>query len=230
MCKKQLSLIIFFIGTTLYAEVNDKFKISLGIMFMTSFETEMQLVPDSIPIGVRINTEDQLDMESETNVFRLDGYYRFTDTHSIDFSYFSVKSEGHKTINRAIEWNNETIDTGASVNSYYNMDVYKVNYGYSFYHNKKVELALTAGLHITTVDLGLSAKGTINGVVNQVSDSRASGTLPLPVVGFKGEYTIIDKRLFVNYKTEYFFIGFDEYKGALLTSVLNFEYHLSTCA
>ncbi len=225
MYKKQLILIILFIGVTLSAEVKDKFKISFGTMLMTSFETEMQLTPANVPIGIGINTEDQLGMESETNVFRLDGYYRFTDTHSIDFSYFSVNSEGYRAINKAIEWNGKIIGAGAVVESYFDMDVYKVNYGYSFYHNEKVELALTAGLHITTIDLGLSASGTIDGVTNQLSDSKASGTLPLPVFGFKGEYTIIDKTLFVNYKTEYFFIGFDEYKGALLASVLNFEYH-----
>ncbi len=107
-------------------------------MFVTNFETDMQLNPKNLPIGVRVNTKDQLDMENDTKVFRLDGYYRFNDTHSIDFSYFSVKSDGNKKLEKTIEWDGIEYTAGTTIKSHFDMDVYKVNYGYSFYHNEKV--------------------------------------------------------------------------------------------
>ncbi len=193
-------------------------------MIVTNFETEMQLTPKNLPISARINTKDQLGMKTDTNVFRIDGYYRFTDKHSIDFSFFSVKSNGGKFIDKDIEWNDQKISAGASIDSYFDMDVYKVNYGYSFYHSEEVELALTAGLHITSIGIGLQASGTIDGVVAQSTSSSASATIPLPVFGFKGEYTIIDKTLFVNYRTEYFFLEYDTFRGNLHSSAINLEY------
>jgi len=221
MKKNYLLLLLLFLGVSLSAEVKDKWKINVGTMFVTNFETDMQLSPKNLPLALKINTKDQLGMESDTNVFRLDGYYRFTDTHSMDFSYFSVRSDGQKAINEDIVWDDKTISAGATVDSYFNMDIYKINYVYSFYHNEKVELALTAGFHITSLDLGLGAQGMIDGVAGQKYSSGEAITVPLPVFGFKGEYTIIDEKLFVNYKAEYFFIQFDDYEGSLLSTAIN---------
>ncbi len=218
MYKRWIYLSLLTIVTALNADVKDKFKINVGTMLVTGYETEMQLTPKNLPLSVRINTEDQLGMKSETNVFRLDGYYRFNDTHSIDISYFSIKSKGTKVLSADLEFDDNLIVVGTTVNSYFNMDVYKINYGYSFYHNEKVELALTAGFHITTLDLGLGATGITEG------DEKAAITLPLPTFGFKGEYTVIDKRLFVEYKADYFFLKYDDFQGRLISSALNVEY------
>ena len=217
---KKVVLLLFVFITLAQAEVKDKFKISLGVMKVVNFETEMQVAPKHAPVGVRINTKDQLRMKNDTSVFRLDGYYRFNETHSIDFSYFSVNSDGFIDLGN-IEFNDNEI-TG-NIYSYFDMDIYKINYAYSFYHNDKVELALTVGLHITAVKLGIAAYGIINGQPNSSYKSDTSVTVPLPVVGFKGEYRI-NKKLFVSYKTDYLYLEFDDYKGALVTSALNFEY------
>ena len=98
MYQVRLLLALFFIGVTLHAEVEDKWKISLGTMFVTNYESEIQLSFPRHPISATINTVEQLGMESETNAFRLDGYYRFTDVHSIDYSYFRARSDGYKSI------------------------------------------------------------------------------------------------------------------------------------
>ncbi|MBL0708967.1 MAG: hypothetical protein JJW00_07970 [Sulfurimonas sp.] len=224
MNKKNVGIFLLLLGVNLSAEVEDKWKINLGIMHITNFETEMQVSPKNIPIGATINTKDQLDMQTDSNAFRLDGYYRFTDTHSMDFSYYSTNSDGHKTISKDIEWDGETISTGATLDSYFNMDIYKLSYGYSFYHNKKIELMFTAGLHVTSLDLGLSARGKIDGTYDENYKSGDSITIPLPVFGFKGEYTIIDENLYVIYKTEYFYMKIDDYSGSILNSSFNLEY------
>ena len=220
----KLLLLVTLTYQVLCADVADKWKVNAGAMFVTNFETEMQLTPKNLPLSLRINTKDQLGMKNETGVLRLDGYYRFNDRHRMEFSYFRVTSNGSIISSKELLWDDQNISAGASVESYFNMAVYKVNYGYSFYHNKKVELTLTAGLHITTIELGLTAKGTINGSPSESYNSGAVATLPLPVIGFNGEYTIINKRLFVNYKTDYFVIKMDDFNGMLLSSALNLEY------
>ena len=134
-----------------------------------------------------------------------------------------MKSHGSKYRNKELGWDNKII-VDATINSYFDMDVYKINYGYSFYHNEKVELMLTAGLHITTLDLGISAVGTIDGVAGETYASGAGITVPLPVIGFKGEYTIIKNRLFIEYKTDYFALKYDDIKGNLISSAINLEY------
>lgn len=219
-----LLLTLTLLSGTLQADVEDKFKINVGTMFVTNFETEVQLTPKNAPLSARVNTKDQLGMNNDTNVLRLDGYYRFNNTHSVDFSYFSVRSNGEKTTNRDLTWDGNIISAGASIDSHFNMDTYKVNYDYSFYHNDKVELALTVGFHITAIDLGLGASGTVDGNITDSYSSSSAATLPLPVFGFKGEYTIIDKKLFASYKSDYFFLDYDGFRGTLISSALNLEY------
>ena len=219
---KKIALLMLLAVTIVSADVKDKFKLNIGGMKVSKFETEMQVAPKGAPVGLRINTKDQLHMKSDTNVLRVDGYYRFTDTHSIDFSYFSVNSNG--TTSGSLKWDDHNISAAGAIHSYFNMDIYKINYAYSFYHNDKVELALTAGLHITAIKLGISAYGTIDGVANSTYASNTAVTLPLPVFGFKGEYTVIDKKLFVNYKADYFYLSIDNYQGAIVTTALNVEY------
>jgi len=223
MKKILLSALLLLATLNLHAEIEDRFKISLGAMHVINFETEMQIAPKGVPVGVRINTQDQLKMQNDTNVFRLDGYYRFDNVHSIDFSYFSINSEGRTT--DSIEWDGNVSISG-DIKSYFNMDVYKVNYVYSFYHNDKVELALTAGLHITAVELGIYAYGTIDGEEDSSYRSDTSVTVPLPVFGFKGNYRV-NKHLFVDYRADYFYLSFDGYKGALVTTALSTEYRFA---
>ncbi len=73
---KILLLSFLLLSTSLSAKVQDKWKINAGAMFVTNFETEMRLTRNGVPVGVRINTKDQLGMENDTGVFGLDGYYR----------------------------------------------------------------------------------------------------------------------------------------------------------
>lgn len=205
---------------------NETFKINLGGMFVSDFETDLQMGQKGIPLGAKINTKDQLGMQSETAVFRADAYYRFNDTHSLGLSYYSVKSDSSKYVPGTIEWNGDTI-SDAQIQSYFDMTIYELYYGYSFYHNPDIELELTAGLHVMEISLGLSAQGTVNGVPNEGVDSAASVTAPLPVFGFKGVYYILPKTLSVTYAAQYFFIQIDEYKGAFVSNMINLEYQFA---
>ncbi len=224
----RVLLTLLFVVSTAYSKVDEKFKLSIGGMFVTDFSTQMQITRHGGFASLLVDTNKNLGMDYETGVFRLDGMYRFTDIHSIDFSYYRVKSNGEKIVGQEFPWGDDyTIGAGANVGSYFNMSTYKVNYGYSFYHNDKVELLLSAGLHVTTVELGLSASGNVKNkdgvLVAGVYKEDASGTIPLPVFGFKGEYSI-GKNLFVSYKSEYFTLKFDGYRGAYISNSLILEY------
>lgn len=224
MKKIILLALLFFSTLSLHADVEDKWKINAGAMFVTNFETEMQLTPKNLPVGARVNSKEQLGMKNDTGVFRLDTTYRFNDTHGLDFTYFTVRSDGQKVIQRDIQWDDRNISAGATLSSHFNMDTYKLNYVYSFYHNDDVELALSVGLHITGLNVGLGASGYVDGNASQAYSSSSALRLPLPVVGFKGEYTIIKKRLFINYKSDYFTLNYEGFKGSLISTSLALEY------
>lgn len=218
-----ITLLSSLLYGTLFAQMQDQWGLSMGGMFVINFDTDMQIGKKGVPLGAKINTKDQLGLNSEPAVFRADGFYRFSDAHSIALSYYAVRSTGDRFVENEFEWNGDVL-SDVQTNSHFNMDVYKVNYGYSFYHNTDVELMLTAGLHITTLEAGLNASGKVNDVPNEYISSKGQITAPLPVFGFEGEYTIITDTLFVNYKSEYFFIEFENYRGAFVSSMLTMDY------
>ena len=164
---KKFTIIFMLITTSLMAEIKEKWKVNIGSMYVSKFETELQWNKKGFPVGAKINTKDQLGLESETAVFRLDGYYRFADAHKIEFSYFGVNSDSNRKIDVETTLGEHVISAGAQLNTYFDMKVYKLNYAYSFYRNDKVDLALIAGLHVTQIDIGYKASGTINGKVNK---------------------------------------------------------------
>lgn len=212
-----------FIVSTLSAEMEDKWGVSVGSMFVTNFQTDMQIGKKGVPLGAKVNTKDQLGLKNDTAVFRADGFYRFSDTHSIAAAYYAVRSSGNRYVTNEFEWNGDVL-SDVQVNSHFNMDIFKVNYMYSFYHNPDVELALIAGLHVTRLEASLSAAGKVNDVPDEFVSSGGDVTAPLPVFGFEGEYTILTDTLFVNYKAEYFFIKIQDYRGAFVSNMLSLEY------
>jgi hypothetical protein len=224
MNTKKIILLLLIVSSSLMAELKEQWKINVGSMYVSQFETELQVDKKGLPVGTKINTKDQLGLESETAVFRVDGYYRFNKTHKIEFSYFGVNSNSNRSLDKEITWDGKVISAGATFKSYFNMKIYKLNYAYSFYHNEKVELALVAGFHITQVDLGYDAYGEIDGVASASSKGDMSATAPLPVVGFEGKYAIIPKTLLIAYEANYFYLTFDDYAGAITSSTLKMEY------
>lgn len=226
MYKKILLISALFISAHLSAEVQDKFKINLGGMLVTDFTTNVQWKRDNQILRDPIELDRDLGVDHETASFRLDGYYRFNDKHSIDFAYYGVRSNGTKRLERDIEWEDGTdIAVGADVNTYFNMDIYKLSYGYSFYHDDDLELLGSAGFHITEMDLGLNAVGTINdGEGREAFKSGESVTAPLPVFGFRGEYRLFDNALYATFKAEYLYIAYEDYTGDVISANIGLEY------
>jgi hypothetical protein len=209
--------------------LNGTFKINLGAMYVTNYDTKVQMGTKNIPLDATIDAKENLGMKNDTSVFRLDGLYRFSDKHSIDFSYYRVRSYGNQALKKSIEWDGITLEAGAAIESHFNMDIYKLNYCYSFYQNDEIELALSAGLHVSYIDLGLKAIAGVDSNISSSSNSYNSKEdipIPLPVIGFKGEYEILYRKLFVNYRAEVFYLKYEDYKGSFISNAINFEYYL----
>ena len=204
--------------------VPDKFRIALGGFSVFRYDSLMSLTDANLGAGISISPEDTLGLKTEQSVVRLDGHYRFTKKHALTFSWYSINSDGNKSIEKEIDWIDEnfdaiTIPIGASVNTSLDYDIYKVGYLYSFHHTDKVELAVGAGLHMTRIGVGLNAQAT--GLTGEVRD--VSTTLPLPVLGFALVYQVTPKFSW-HLKSEFFALEFDKWDGRYTDTTLGMEY------
>ena len=220
-------LVMFIVAINpVHAEeaVPDKFRIALGGFSVFRYDSLMSLTDTNLGAGISISPEDTLGLKTEQSVVRLDGHYRFTDVHALTFSWYSISSDGNKSLAKEIDWIDEngdaiTIPIGASVDTSLDYDIYKVGYLYSFHHTDKVELAVGAGLHMTRIGVGLNAQAT--GLTGEVRD--VSTTLPLPVLGFALVYQVTPKFSW-HLKSEFFALEFDKWDGRYTDTTLGMEY------
>ena len=218
-------LLISMMNTTTLLQadeaVPDDFQLRLGGYLLADQDTDVKLSKHGA--GATINIQDIFQMESTTQVFRLHGHYRFTQKHAVEFSWYSINNSGQT--DKDFTWEDQNISVTGSLSTYFNTDIYKANYLYSFYHTEKVELALSAGLHITAIDIGFNGSYTsTDGSDN--SGERVKLAAPLPVVGFRLNYNI-SPELSVKYAVDYFFITVDGTKGTLSDSLLSVDYRMT---
>ncbi len=236
--KQIIQVIIYvlvFSSTLAYAEektevktekkVVDKFRIALGGYFITGYDSAISLTDPDIGAGVAFSPEDTLGLDTRQNVFRLDGYYRFNKEHGLSYSWYRIGANGSKVIDEEINWTDPdgnviTIPIGAQVESVLDYNIIKVGYLWSFYHSDKVELYAGAGLHITKIELGLTASTT---TPPGQSASDVNVTAPLPVLSFGLKYKVTPKfGWFI--KSEVFALSFDEYTGTYTDANFGMEY------
>jgi hypothetical protein len=197
----------------------DKYMVRLGTYIVESSDTQFSVTSDVGGIGTVIDFQRDLGGESGDTIPRIDAYYRFNPRHRIDFTAFSIDRKGTRTLT----FDPPVIIDGVEyadglINSDIKYTLYKVGYVYSFYHNDKVELGISAGINITNYDISLT---------NNVDKFESVGfTSPLPMFGLRMGYAITPKWS-VHLVVETFLVDFDNtVKGTLLNNELNTEYRL----
>ena len=196
----------------------DKWMVRLGAYIIDGANTTVS-VNSALGLGAVIDYQKDLGGEDSDTIPRIDAYYRFNERHRIDFTSFSIDRKGQRTLAVELEIGDEIFSANETIDSEIKYTLYRVGYGYSFYHSPKVELTLTAGLNITEYDLQFALD-------DGTKRESAGVTVPLPVFGLRMGYAITPKWS-VHYVSEAFFIELDDtFRGARLNYELNTEYRL----
>jgi len=172
-------------------------------------------------VGIDVNMEELLGLDTSASTFRFDAHWRFTQNlhHKLDFSWRAMRRSGEKTLGNDFTIENPDdpdgppiiIVAGTQIDSFMDMDIFKVTYSYSFFQDDRVDLAVRGGLYIMPISTGFSASG----LVSKTAD--ASFTAPLPVIGFQVDFAITPK-WFLRTGTQIFYIEYQNFKGTLYSA------------
>lgn len=193
----------------------EKFSISLGA-FITDRDTKSTINGSGGDPGTDVDLEGDLGLSSSDTVFRVDGYYKFNERHRIDFSWFDLSRSASKLIDREIEWNDTTFPINTTLNTNFNLAIYKVAYTWSFLQSEKSFLGATAGLYIADIGNRLDAPSI-------GSREGASVTAPLPVLGLRGQYYLAPKWS-IAASGEFFLFQYDDWDGDLIDLYIGLDY------
>jgi hypothetical protein len=197
----------------------DRFMLRLGGYNAQNADTVVRLDANNLPVGTYVDFHDTLGGDTSKTVFRMDGLYRFNDKHSLNFSWYALRFNGSRVLDRDIQWGDQIFPVNAQVNSELKFDVYKLSYQYSVYNNDKVELGASFGLHIIHASAGITATG--------IGESQGDAvTAPLPEFGLFADYKFTP-RFSAYYSYQWFFINYkDTIKGGLQDFLFGLEYRV----
>ncbi|ANO34923.1 hypothetical protein BCU00_010425 [Vibrio breoganii] len=209
-------------------ELDERLKINLGMFWIWQTDTIVAAAKEGL-VGSKIHLQDDLNLDTENKNFKIDGYYRITNYHRIEFAYLSLRSDGSNELTRDITWDGQEYKVGAFVDSYSDIDIYKINYAYSFYHNEDVELSVSLGVHAMDFDVGLSTgvkveDGSDNGIKR--TGSSVDLIAPLPVIGFRLDYQLAEDWKVIG-SVDYFSLKIDDYSGYFLDFIISAEYSIT---
>jgi opacity protein-like surface antigen len=188
--------------------------LSLGAYFAT-MDSAFRIGDSNLGIGIELDAEDFLGLDTSESSFRIDAGYRFGKTmlHKVDFSWYTFHREGSKFIDEQIEVPPEqgggTLGPG-DFSTKFNFDIYKIKYEYSFVFDERVDLNVGLGLYIMPIEIGMSvvANGVFQGSMKEYI------TAPLPVFSLGFDFAITPKWI-VRQQLELFHLELGDYKGGI---------------
>jgi hypothetical protein len=194
--------------------LESKFIVDVGYFFLS---TDMRVRVDgetSEQVGSDVNFDDTFGI-GDFDRFRVDGLWRIAPRHLIRAMYFQNNRHATRSIERDVNFQDETFPVGATVDARSELTVAELSYEYAFLRRENYELAGGIGIHY--IDMDLTLKGTISAQGNQASGSVNAGAAtqaPLPVLGLRWMWRL-PHNFYVNAQAQYFYISFDPYSGSL---------------
>jgi hypothetical protein len=192
----------------------DKFKFSIGT-FITDYDSEFRLTSSTLGKGTSLSFEDDLGLEESNEVIRLDGHYRFSPRHRLEFSYLDLSRDGKTVTTRPLIIDDTLFRRGSTLNTKFDFQVLKLAYAYSFWQTEKFDLSASGGMYTFDIDLQVkSADG---------KKESGDGTAPFPMFGLHLDYRL-GKEVYFSTSFEYFVINESDFEGELTDARIGIEY------
>jgi len=223
-CICLFALMIIFYSLSVNADEKEsngkpweRFSFNLG-GFITAINSDVSLSTKGV--GIEVNLEDALDMDSSVSVFRVDGLWRFSRNlrHRLDLGWFDISRDAHTTLLQDIQIGDTLFPLGTEVTSSFDLQVFKAAYTYSFFQDDRMDMGVSFGLFVMPIAFEIDASGGFEGHESE------SITAPLPVLGFRTDFAITPK-LFLKFNVDFFYLEIDQFEGAVTDTKFALEYN-----
>jgi hypothetical protein len=200
----------------------DRFRVSGGYLASVN-NTKVQIGNNSGSIGTDIDFENDLGFTEDKGTYTLGFQWRTARRSRLDFNYLNIHRSANYILKKNIEFEDHVYPVNATVNSYFNTDIYRFSYGYAFIAQPKFELGLSIGAHTLKTDVGVSAYNASGGG-GVISDDMGF-TAPLPNFGVWGGYAF-SKRLALNWEFDYLSLDVEGVSGEIFGYNVSLMYRM----
>ena len=196
----------------------DQFSVSAG-GFLANLSSDILIGSRQLGLGLIIDLENALGLETSDFVFRGSISYRFGKRrrHSSRFSYFGFFRNATKVLEAELEIDDETYPIGTEIKTKFNLQIIKVTYDYSFFMDERFDLGVSIGLFVMPISFSTQAFGD--------SEKITDFTAPLPVLGIRTDFLITPK-FTLKQSIHLLYLKIDNLEGRIIDLNFMLEYQI----
>jgi hypothetical protein len=192
-----------------------RFIVDAGYFFMST-DTQVRVDGETTETaGSDVDFDDTFGI-GDFDRFRAEAAWRIAPRHVLRAMYFQNNRHATRSIEREVEFQDQTFPLGATVNASSELTIAQLSYDYAFLRRAKYEIAGGIGIHY--IDMGLKLDATVTAQGGQASrslDAGATTAAPMPVLGLRGLWRLSDA-FYISAQLQYFYLEFDPYSGSLI--------------
>lgn len=194
----------------------------VGGGYLVGFDSSLGLAVRQ-GIGVEIDAEELLGLESSQVVYRLEGEVNLGSSrrHNISVSYSSYNRSANAILGQDIEIGDEVVFAGAELDTVFDFDIFQVSYAYAFFQDDRMRLAGGLGFYVAPLKYGVT-------IIEDTGDRELvleEVTVPLPVIGLNGTFRVTSRlSLLIDANLMYLQVG--DFEGSLVDFTLAAEYRV----
>jgi|SRR5262245_19308942 len=164
----------------------ERWTIMLGA-FLPAFKSKMQVDNAQLGSGDRVDLGSDLGVDENTSGAWIGAEWRFAPRHRVGFTYSRFTLRGDRTLDRNLQIGDELFPAGATVASSLRLEIIPIAYSYSLVKRPQDELALTAGLHWSSLRFTAEGSASLSNL-DLSRDASAKANVPLPLFGVRYDY------------------------------------------
>jgi len=216
---RTTTLLSILLSSNLVAQdTGDKLTIEIGTL-STDVDTVLRVDSASGNVGTSIDLEEDLGFEPGKQINRFDLHYRFTDKHSLKYSFFQLNRSARHEIDETIVVGDTEYLIQANITAGFDYTVHSVSYGYSLRADKESNLDLLLGVYYLNTDFSIAEDSLGN-------SNAVNGAGPLPLIGLNYE-----KNLSGNWnlgaRATIFTLDTGEYSGSVFDTRIRVDYQFT---
>jgi hypothetical protein len=194
----------------------ERFSIELG-GYLANINSNFRMGLDNLGIGLDINFEEALGLESTALTFNANAKYRFSKNkrHAASFRYFGFSRKATKTLQANIEVNDKIFSAGTVLGSSFGLSVINAEYSYSFIFDDRIDMNASFGFFVMPINVSV-------GRDDNEAESQ-SFTAPLPALGLESEF-ILSPKFSLHQSTHLFYIQLNSLQGKMTDLAITLEY------
>ncbi len=198
-----------------------KFSVSAGFFFAVN-STDVTVNAPNSNRGTTVSFENDLGYLQTSPTFLGDVQWRISRRSKIELSYFGIDRSKTRTLQKSINFGDQTYDVDATVNTFFNTGVYRLSYGYAFFTGKKGEFGAMIGFHIVKASVGI---GLVGQNISKSAGNDYAVTAPLPDIGLWGGY-VISPRWAITGEIGYLALTINNINGRIATGNFGLTYNV----